>query len=243
MSESRERLKRNTRKQRLPRLFVRLERKVQSLSELLAAEGYEFPQPQSSYSKEFYERLPIGLQRRVLKDLSFYLELLEKFQASGGSLQDSNRLTWAYLKNSGLQPCSSTFSHIDDDDVIEVFNSEYIQIFRNMKFFEFYRGSLLDLCILDWMSLYKRDAKIEEQIFIQMGSCFRQPSKIQQFQDILKHEVSLRFSETEPSWQVFLKHRSSLIKRQKKSRRVEAVLVTSRPSLSEYLRTKVCGLA
>lgn len=231
MSDTRERLKKNTRKRKQPRLLTRLQEKVESLSELLASESLYFPEPQSQYAREFYQRLPLGVQRKILKDTEFYIQVLKDFRLSGGSLYDSRRLTWAFLKTSSLQPCSTTFSKIDDKDVIEIFNTEYIQVFRNMHFLEAYRGSLLELCILDWMSLYKRPASIEEQLFLQIDHSFRQLAKVQAFQDIPKHRVELRFGSEISSFESELKYRSGLMSRSRRVNRVEAVLAVSRMQL------------
>lgn len=244
VSDTRERLKRNTRKIKQPSLYVRLQRKLELFSELLSSEGVHLSPFGSSYAKDHFQRSALGLQRRTLCDLSLYVKLLEDFKSSGGSLRDSRRLTWAFLKLRGLQPCSSTFSRIEEEDVIEVYNSEHIQVFRNIKFFEYYTGSLFDLCVLDWMSLYRRNPQIEEQLFLQLESSFRQNSRVLAFKGVSEHDLSLRFSEVSVDMRLHLKFRSGLRNRLRRSKKIEAVLVTSRLSfLGAGSRSIVGGLS
>lgn len=230
MSESRERLKKNLRRQRLPKLLVQLQKKIELLERILFAEGLRVSGKASDFAKEVFERSPLGYQRKVIRELDVYTKVLYEFKNSGGDLRDSHRLAWAYLKARQLQPTANTFSSLENDDLIEIFNDQHQQIFRSLNFFETVHASLFDLVVLDWLSLFKRDSQIEEKLFICFSSLYRQARQWSWLTDIQEHHVDVRFSNE--SFRFFQTTRlcCALKRRQASLKRVEAVMFVSQVS-------------
>lgn len=232
MSESRERFKKNLRKQRLPKLLVQLQKKIELLERILFAEGLQVSIEASDFAKEIFERSPLGSQRKVVRELDVYTRVLYEFKNSGGDLRDSHKLAWAYLKARQLQPTANTFSSLENEDLIEIFNDQHQQIFRSLNFFETVHVSLFDLVVLDWMSLFKRETQIEEKLFICFSSLYRQDRQWSWLTDIQKHHVDVRFSNE--SFRFFQTTRlcSALKRRQASLKRVEAVMLVSQISFA-----------
>ena len=56
------------------------------------------------------------------------------------------------------------FNKIEDDDVIEFYSDQGIQIYRNIRFFNFCSYSLLDLAVNSWEDLYQKPASVTERL-------------------------------------------------------------------------------
>lgn len=213
---------------RLSRPCLKFMQKLEEFSELLHSEGLIVHSEPSSYSLDLYCRFSVGAQRKFLVGFEKYFELIKEMRSKGLDLFDSRRLTWAFLKSMNWQPCSNTFANIDSKDIIEIYNRDYVQVFRNLQFFEHFNCSVFDLLILDWMTLFKRSSKIEEKIFFQMESAFRGLPRTQWFKGIEKHSIEDRLSKSSHKIWVELKTHSPLISRIKKTKRSEAMLITSK---------------
>ncbi len=227
MSNSRERLKKNTRKQRVPKLLVQLQKKAELLASILQSECLTVSAKASDFAKEFFERSPLNYQRRVIRELDLYIKVLQEFKNSGADLWDSPKLTWAYLKARQLQPSSDTFSSLQEADLIEIFNDQHQQIFRNLEFFKHVEVSLFDLSVLDWMSLFKREASIEEHLFICFSALYRRLRQGAPLEDVSEHRVGVRFAGRDVCFSQSPKFCSSLKRRQSSQKKVEAILLVS----------------
>ncbi|MES2768531.1 MAG: hypothetical protein V4596_05230 [Bdellovibrionota bacterium] len=53
---------------------------------------------------------------------------------------------------------------ISEDDIVEIYNLDCIQIFRNFKFYETTTYSLSDLISFDWSELYYRPSQVSQKI-------------------------------------------------------------------------------
>src|SRR5690349_13669207 len=74
-------------------------------------------------------------KKKIISDLSIYLQICQNTVANGHSVADSAMLTWNAIKLFGLSPPSDLFTHITSENVVEVHNREGIQIFRNFMFY------------------------------------------------------------------------------------------------------------
>ncbi len=65
---------------------------------------------------------------------------------------------------------------IKEDDIVEIYNLEGIQIFRNLKFYETTTYGLTDLLTHEWFELYYRSSKITEKLMMYAEQVFENPS-------------------------------------------------------------------
>lgn len=120
-----------------------------------------------------YSRLEVEQQKKVLHDAKVYLESLESFDAVSAtthgpniSIKDDYKISlWSALKYFGLRPMSDLFSYLTQEKIVEVYNSQGIQIWRNFNFFEVCGYSIEEMFCYTWMERYERNDEILQQIF------------------------------------------------------------------------------
>lgn len=71
---------------------------------------------------------------------------------------------------------SDFIDKVTEEDIVEIYNLENIQVFRNLKFYETTTYSLSDLLLYDWPELYTRPAKMTEKLLAIVGDVIRHPS-------------------------------------------------------------------
>lgn len=215
-------------KKKLSKNAQKLISNIEKFQSILKSEGLRVPSGPSDYARDLFGRLSPGLQRSLVKSFEHYMECVAQLKRSGLSVRDTRRLTWAYLKLQGLAPCSDTFLNIDEGTLVEVFNRDYIQIFRNIRFFEEFDVPIFDLLVNDWMTNFKRDPEVEERLFLRIESCFRKLPRVGYLDDLESHKLQRRFADSSKARQIQYGFYSPLIGRFRRTRKVEAVLVTSR---------------
>lgn len=107
-----------------------------------------------------FSALPPAQKQRVLNLLGFYRDLCIEHIEDGYKIKDSKSFTWRALQKLGLTPTSDLFSRILDDDVIEIYSSENVQLFRNFRFFELCSYSLEELYSVAWWYLFEREETV-----------------------------------------------------------------------------------
>lgn len=214
-------------RKRFPALGQRLMKEIADLSIKLRAFQCSINLDASEYARDLFPRFSLGMQRKILKSFLEYRETVDEMIRNGGDPRNSLQFTWAYLKRRKLHPTSETFIYLGSDDLIEIYNREYTQIFRSLNFFDQYQIPLFDLLVLDRMTVLRADSKLEEKIFFQMEGGFKSAPRARVF-EVSPHESFERLSADQRSYWVEFRHRSPLVSRSRKPGHIEALLVTSR---------------
>lgn len=111
-----------------------------------------------------FRALPISKQQEILHQLKFYYELCLEQISEGQSLKDNHTFTWRAFRKLGLKPTSDLFSFIKDGDLIELYDRDNRQLYRNFAYYDYCSYSLEELYSLEWWRLFERDPLISEQI-------------------------------------------------------------------------------
>lgn len=212
-------------RRRLPGLGLRLMRKLELFRSLMEKRDIPVRIDPSEYARELYFRLGLGVQRRIVNHFSDYVDLIYSLDKKGIDIADSRRFLWAFLSQNGLMPSSDVFLSLKESHVIEIYNKDSIQIFRNLNFLRNYDCSVFDLLVLDWMTVFKRQSLIEEQIFLQIDSGFKLAPRVYKFKGLEPHRLKYRFDDEARELVVDLDFMSPLINRRRKRKTVEGVLV------------------
>lgn len=123
------------------------------------------------YRKPYLDGLPYFSvldekeKNSIVEHLRFYCELCEAQISEGFKLRDNLSFTWRAFRKLDLIPRGDIFSHMTDEDLIEIYSCENKQLYRNFKFFEFCSYTLEELHSLEWWTLYERDSEITMKIF------------------------------------------------------------------------------
>lgn len=105
----------------------------------------------------YFSKLSPERKDHVFQNLNFYRTLCSEQINEGYKIQDSKSFTWRALNKLYLVPPSDMFDKMMDEDIVEIYSSENIQLFRNFRFFEFCSYSLEELCCVEWWYLFDRD--------------------------------------------------------------------------------------
>ena len=101
----------------------------------------------------------------AIGNFKLYGEMLQSVLSEGQGVPVTGvQLLWHAVKRLGLIPPPDLFDKVTDDDVVEIYNSAFIQVFRNFKFFEISSYSLADVSIYEWRELYYRDPTVTGEI-------------------------------------------------------------------------------
>lgn len=124
----------------------------------------------ASATVEAFSKMPVEMQKQILSNISTYIRVLSQDidkQIEPGierspRIREIARLRWA-LNQFGLKPMNNdVFNVITLDDVIELYNIQGIQLYRNMRFFKVCSYNLLELSVHPWEVLYDKPTHVIE---------------------------------------------------------------------------------
>lgn len=93
---------------------------------------------------------------RVIDHLEVFNQICRQVLAEGKSLSDASTITWYALRRLNLIFPSDLFSFIDNSNIVEIYDRDNIQIFRNYNFFDVVSYTLEDLLCRPWPELFAR---------------------------------------------------------------------------------------
>lgn len=101
--------------------------------------------------------LPVVDQLSILKSLEDHNQLLEASISHEPEFRDrKHSLVWGALKVLGLIPPADAFQHIESNHLVEIYNSNFGQVFRSLNFLLFVSYSIDELMTYHWQELYER---------------------------------------------------------------------------------------
>lgn len=144
--------------------------KLIQLSGLLSSEGVSvraFSEP----SLTLFEQLGLKEKQAKLKEVSTYLETCQSELSEKKTLKNTNSFVWRGLREGGFKFSSDMFTHLKDHHVIEVYDLNNKQVFRNLNFYDFVSYTLEDLYCRPWPELFHRpDTETVEKMFATLDS-------------------------------------------------------------------------
>lgn len=110
-----------------------------------------------SESLPLFSALSATAKTNALKHLETFLRSLEMVENSGGNHSSQERALWGALSTLGLLPPTEMFSLFHPDDVVEIYDLQGIQIWRNFNFLGICSYTLEEVFSLEWHKRYSRD--------------------------------------------------------------------------------------
>lgn len=129
---------------------------VRNISEVIGRFGVRVV-PFRSPDLTHFRLLTEARQRLAIQQAMSYSESLDMVVREGWSLNDEKRALWSALRFFGFRPNSDVFSFIKDGDSVELYNSEHIQLWRNLGFMKICSYSLEEMFCFPWGERYIRD--------------------------------------------------------------------------------------
>lgn len=130
---------------------------------LLSQFQFKF-QTHSEASLQRFASLPKETQGQITSGLQSYLQFLTFCSQSGFNLRFDRDLIRTFLKQMNFIYDESLIEQINDGSVIEIYNPENSQIFRNLRMLDICSYSLLDLLTYDPFELYDRSENVIGQL-------------------------------------------------------------------------------
>lgn len=116
--------------------------------------------PYEGAGPTYFTSLSEAQQVQVLNNFRFYFEVCSETLAQGATLRDDKVFVWRMFQKMKVHPPSELMSSIQEGEVIEIYNADFIQVFRNLCFFEICSYSLDELLCRPFWELIHRDEKI-----------------------------------------------------------------------------------
>jgi PAS domain-containing protein len=127
-------------------------------------EGIPLRSPPDSSAWQKIDSLPLPMRQAMLNGFANFYGIYSAAVEEEIGFQESRKVLWRMIARMKLLCCSDLFNAIDDHDVIEVYDSSLIQIFRNLRFLELCTYSMEEVLAHEWTQLFRRPASVDAEI-------------------------------------------------------------------------------
>ncbi len=124
--------------------------------------------PYRETSLPYFSALTSDLKKLALHSLEQNVQIFQELVAQGYSLKDDKQFVWRMLKKLNLTPPSDFFDKQEEGDVVEIYNLEGRQVFRNLRFFQVTSFTLEEILCAHWKEFTKRPDEIEQKLYALM---------------------------------------------------------------------------
>lgn len=143
----------------------------------------------------YYRTLPAARKREVLKSCSAFYDICQNTVDEGRSISDTKALLWCTLKYFGYIPSADLMELITDDLVVELYDLEGRQIFRNFRFMEICSYTLADVLLYPWWDLFERNDDIVNELLKEVSLVLSEQCKGALRSSTPFHATAEKFSE------------------------------------------------
>jgi hypothetical protein len=165
-------------------------------------------------TKKLFHSLDLNRKAEILRDLSNTRAILTKMQLNSGLTESrSNEIKHltSFLSMMNLKLSDDKFyDYIEDGDMIEVYDSRAIQIYRNWAFFKYCPYSLLELLVNDWNTLFVRPSWVIDRL-IEMTPALFAPNATTVQYDLPEYLISARLQKNSKGLLFKMKYVSPLL--------------------------------
>ena len=152
---------------------------------------------------EQFAKYPLEFQARSVEALQFYIDSLSEMKKNLESPKSSKLFLWRALQQLKLIPPDDLLEKIGDDEIIEIYSSQGVQMFRSFSLLEVISYAIEDLVVFSWDGLFYRDPKLTESLMQQAGKLFsKQISTTQKNEIEGKHVVRETQSEEKKKFEI-----------------------------------------
>lgn len=156
-------------------------------------------------------KYPKKQQKQYLLQLKSYFEICQKAQEKGVDIVNDTIQMLKFTADSLGAHCPEEFlSKIEPGDIVEVFDYQNTQLFRNMKFFEISDYTINDFFGSQWDALYERAESVTNKLIAKVEEASRKKKCIPF--DIEDHYMREKETENRKVVKVKLKHISPFLK-------------------------------
>lgn len=111
-----------------------------------------------------FRRANSKVQRLAIGYLEHNLDIIRAMSASGEGVRDTKVYLWRALKRLQLVPPSNVLDYIHDEDIVEIYFLDEIQVFRNFRFLEMTSYTIEEMLCRPWYRNTGRGIKPQMQL-------------------------------------------------------------------------------
>lgn len=131
---------------------------------LAKAEGHTFLPFAGSEPRHFLA-LPPAMRQKLLERWLICVGAAEDVVAASGAASDDRVFLWSICKRMHLRPVSDVLAYVENGDVIEIYDLDHLQIFRNFAFFSLSSYTIEDLLCRPIEHLIARPEDLQGRVF------------------------------------------------------------------------------
>lgn len=182
------------------------------LKQLLESQNPPIYLKESKVATETLTKLSQQKKLSIHKNFDLIMDTISSEELQALSMLSDDLFTRLCLKKMGIRCPEDFLSTMTEEDLVEGYNTDGIQIFRNLRFMDVCGYSLLDVLSHEWPTLYERSQIITRQLFSAVDKTLQdlsvQLTKLDNL--VATHFMKERFSSTRQVCQVSFKHISPL---------------------------------
>ncbi len=148
-------------------------------------------------SLESFKKAPVHTQIKVADKLTRYFFLMQVLETNPEALRSTQSLLKYLSQKWKIKFQPGFIESVQQDDIVEIYDADFCQVFRNHRFLEACSYDLLRVEIEEWPQLFERSPTVTGQL-------------IQEAQYLLMESQELYFSKTGPH---LMKERNSEAKK------------------------------
>lgn len=126
-------------------------------------DGLEFI-PFADPALPHFTKLDEAGRAHALGRLEQLVRIGNELHTSGGSLGDSKKVLWAFLRAAKMAPPSDLLDHVQSGDVIDIYGEHHQMIFANPMILDILSYSLEDLYCRPWTDIFGKDETVFETV-------------------------------------------------------------------------------
>ena len=178
-----------------------LEQILLELQKILALRKAPFI-PYTKESLQMFIGKPYEMKAGLLHGMHKYIEILKTFQSNKAisqsddfeTVQEDKELIEVALDVLSLKPPEGEdFSFLKQGWVVEIYNLDMIQVYRNYEFFRQCSYDLYTILVNEWHALYERNSQITASIFSNIDRVMKGEVETTPFLNMPDHTLKERY--------------------------------------------------
>lgn len=136
-----------------------------------------------------FSALPFEQASRIAAATSDYILTLSTIKNQNEHLRYNLNTVWLTLRRTGMRPDGRLFQILDQNDIVEVYTLEGVQVFRSFHFFQYSSYDLETIFCTPWYELYERSAEFDAAYMELFGRVVTGQVKESCFMEVPAHSV------------------------------------------------------
>lgn len=144
----------------------------------------------SSVELPLFSALSAAKQKLIIESMKLFLSTLQQVVGAGASLDDGKQTAWHAISFMGLRPPAGLFTHLQQGTVLEIYDLNNFQIWRNFEFLRVSSYTLEEIYCIDVFSRYYRPPSFMQECVEKVTLLIKAEAPEIFFPDISEHALT-----------------------------------------------------